>query len=719
MSPRQRQYTLSIWARIAFGGGALLIGAAVLRGAFAQPVATDDPRQAFLEGYQAFQRRDFVAVISPMQLAVAKLPDAGDYALYYLAAAQAQTGDLANAAANYRRLEDSYPASIFANDAGVEYAHAELKLGDPATAEAAARRVALRSGESSDAQNARLLVAEAAYAQGDFATAYTEAQSLRERFPRGGADPAARALAVTIRSAHPSIVTLPPLEFHYREATLLVREDSFASARSEIGKALALGPSAPMRVDLYWLNAEASRADATAARAALLRYLEIAPTGTHVATAMNTLAHLYWRVDDTAHARYYFDRVAGRFSADSGVASEAIFESARTYEDDGDRSAARRGYLRLIARYPSSDAAASARFRAPFMLYMDGNYAEAANEFAAAARRAGDLDWAMYAYWQARSLEQSGRRASATELLRTVAADKRSNYYPALALRRLRFDTTSHAVEPPPVIALAPLPSADGSVGFHLARIAFFRAIGLKELEAGELRAISDSPSPALRRFILDEAQAAGAWYEAIQMANKMVASGQLSSAATERIRYPQGFWDLIHSASARGQLDPWLVAALIRQESLYNPHARSGSDARGLMQLMHDTAVHWAAAAGMTTAQLDLFDPKVSVRIGTVYLKALLDMFGNDPMKAVAAYNGGEHAVAGWSAKYPGDDDQWVENIGYKETREYVKKVIGGRREYRLLYEPDYAATLTRATASQPAKTLQRLSANLNDPHH
>jgi soluble lytic murein transglycosylase len=54
-----------------------------------------------------------------------------------------------------------------------------------------------------------------------------------------------------------------------------------------------------------------------------------------------------------------------------------------------------------------------------------------------------------------------------------------------------------------------------------------------------------------------------------------------------------------------------------------------------------------------------------------------------------VAAYNAGEHAVAKWNSEFRGDDDEWVENIAYKETREYVKKVIGGRREYRLLYPP------------------------------
>jgi soluble lytic murein transglycosylase len=72
--------------------------------------------------------------------------------------------------------------------------------------------------------------------------------------------------------------------------------------------------------------------------------------------------------------------------------------------------------------------------------------------------------------------------------------------------------------------------------------------------------------------------------------------------------------------------------------------------------------------------------------------------MFSGDQFHAVAAYNGGEHAVAKWMSQFPGDDDEWVENIAYKETREYVKKVIGGRREYLLLYQAGARPDLTRA---------------------
>jgi soluble lytic murein transglycosylase len=119
-------------------------------------------------------------------------------------------------------------------------------------------------------------------------------------------------------------------------------------------------------------------------------------------------------------------------------------------------------------------------------------------------------------------------------------------------------------------------------------------------------------------------------------------------------------------------------------------------------MQLMPATALRWATPAGVG-GPLDLYDPNISVQLGTVYLHALLSMFGGDIFKAVAAYNAGEHAVAEWNAKYPGDDDQWVENIGFRETRNYVKKVIGGMREYRLLYKSPSATSASTHAPQSP----------------
>jgi soluble lytic murein transglycosylase len=680
----------------------------IAAGLSAQPTQYDlsqaaAPRELFSTGYQAWKRRDFPATIAAMNQAAAKVPELGDYALFYLGAAQAASNDLPGAAASYRGLTENYPSSVLADAAGVEYARLELKLGEPALARAAAQRVVDRTEDAGNEQNARLVVARAAFAQGDFRTAYSEAQRIREKYPHGGADAPARALAYASLAAAPSVGASSPLEYHRNEAALLVREGQLAAALAQVSAALGLTPPATVRPELFWIRAEASRADQDAWREALTHYLTIAPDGAHAPTALGKLARIFWRNNDTEEARNYFTRIVGRFPT-SGEAAESMLEIGRTFEDDDNLAAARAEYLRLIRRYPASEAAGLARFRAPFILYSHGSYSAAGAGFVAAraeAAAAADRDAATY--WQARSLERAGDTPAANRLYRALAVSTASNYYPSLASRKVALEPDRIAAAGVSESPAGPVPQAAGAAGFHLTRIATLRDLGIRELEPPELRAIADTNDPALRRFVLAEMQAAGAWYDAIELATAMTARGELSAAAAERVRYPRGFWELISGEAARGRLDPWLVAALIRQESLYDPNARSGSDARGLMQLLPTTAEHWAPAAGLSSMALDLYDPNVNVRIGTTYLRGLLEMFDYDSYKAVAAYNGGEHAVAAWNKKYPGDDDQWVENIEYRETRDYVKKVIGGMREYRLLYAPPAHAPGSPTAASAP----------------
>jgi soluble lytic murein transglycosylase-like protein/tetratricopeptide (TPR) repeat protein len=669
-----------------------------------------DPRQAFAEGYRAYQSQDWPTVIERMQLATLQVPELIDYALFFQGRAQSASGDLAGAAATLQRLTASYPESVWADEAELDFADVELKLARPDLTMVAARTVADRTDNTDLEQRARLTVARAMEATGDFHGAYAQAQSVRERFPTGASDAAARSFAYGIMSAHPSVVDTATLEYKHTEGALLLREGRATDALEQLGAALAMEPPLSLRAELVWLEAKASRGSPESQRAALNRCLALAPGGAHAAEALNALAHSWWHTDDTEQARAYFNRLLRSFPG-SDLAPEAMFEIGRTYEDDDDREAARAQYQRLIARYPDSDPATDARFRAPFMLFMLKHYDAAAAEFAAGGARADiGAQRDMFGYWQARALESNGEQLQAEAIYQRVALSIDSNYYPALAERKVHLSPEAFpaALVSDPVAA--GIPPASGLAQFHLVRAIALRDMALRDLEAQELRAVQDASAgdPALRDFVLAEYVATGAWYDAIVTATKLSGRGEINPHVAERIRYPRGYWDLVEPAATRNSLDPYLVLALIHQESLFNPKARSGSDARGLMQLLPTTADKWAPDAGVGGQELDLYDPSLSVRIGTVYLRNLLSMFEGDQFKAVAAYNGGEHAAAGWAAKYPGDDDQWVENIGFHETRDYVKKVIGGLREYRLIYAQGLASppglAVTPVTAAPPA---------------
>jgi soluble lytic murein transglycosylase len=228
------------------------------------------------------------------------------------------------------------------------------------------------------------------------------------------------------------------------------------------------------------------------------------------------------------------------------------------------------------------------------------------------------------------------------------------------------------------------------------------RELGLTKLEAGELKALEPGTRAniSLRNFVLGSLQAAGAWYDALVAATRLQNEGRLSAAATERIRYPLAYPELIVPAAHQASIQPSLVMALPRQESLFDPQARSVSDARGLMQLLPSTAARMAGEEGIGTTP-NLYDPAVNVRLGVTYLKKLFMMYSRNQFKAVAAYNAGEHAVDRWNVQYPGPDDVWVENIAYRETRDYVKKVIGGLREYEILYGSAVSAAATGTAGS------------------
>jgi peptidoglycan lytic transglycosylase len=115
-------------------------------------------------------------------------------------------------------------------------------------------------------------------------------------------------------------------------------------------------------------------------------------------------------------------------------------------------------------------------------------------------------------------------------------------------------------------------------------------------------------------------------------------------------------------------------------------------------MQLLPSTAVEVAASQGAAPPG-DLYDPALNVKLGVALLKKLMATYDGNRFRAVAAYNGGEQAVARWNALFPGDDDAWVENIQYRETCDYVKKVIGGMREYELLYPSRASGSATQRT--------------------
>jgi len=154
------------------------------------------------------------------------------------------------------------------------------------------------------------------------------------------------------------------------------------------------------------------------------------------------------------------------------------------------------------------------------------------------------------------------------------------------------------------------------------------------------------------------------------------------------QLAYPLLYARFIASEAPSKQLDPLLVQALIREESRYNVQAVSSSHAIGLMQLMPGTAYGVAKRLGIPlSGTADIHDPEKNIRMGVDYLSYVLRRFKGNALFAVASYNGGPNAVQHWSAHMPADTDVFVEDIPFRETRDYVRKVFGSYWNYEAIY--------------------------------
>lgn len=165
-----------------------------------------------------------------------------------------------------------------------------------------------------------------------------------------------------------------------------------------------------------------------------------------------------------------------------------------------------------------------------------------------------------------------------------------------------------------------------------------------------------------------------------------------LSRYLIKIITYPTRYKEIVEIQANKSEIDPYLVFAIIKKESKFNKNAISNKDAKGLMQIMDSTAsdILKANTDIFTTDQIDIFDAKINISIGTIYLKQLVDRYNGDIVMAVAAYNAGLGNVDKWKkdSNIFQDGTLIIDNIPFEETRNYTSTVIKYYNGYKRSYE-------------------------------
>ena len=416
---------------------------------------------------------------------------------------------------------------------------------------------------------------------------------------------------------------------------------------------------------------------------------------------------------------------------DSSWSEEVLNNLASHYIIVDDDDAADSVFRDLLERFPQSRYAERAAWKVGWRAYRAGDNQEAADVFERAAAAYPRADYRpAWLYWSARARDRMSDQPSAVARYQLVVTDYENSYYGRLASKRLagRSEPTvvpAVAVTTPALAVPDPIPN--DPVVRQLVALGLYDT-AQREVQYAQ-RLWGDSPQlQATLAFIrhnqavdLSSYDRLNALRGAITTMRRaypqfMAAGGEDLPPDVLRIIFPMDYWPLIAKYSSLHGLDPYLVASLVLQESTFTADVRSVANAYGLMQLVPPTANQYARRLGMGRLRTGaLTQPETNVKIGTKYFKDLIDRFGGVHF-ALASYNAGEGRVVRWmQEKRELEPDEFIDDIPFPETQNYVKRIMGIAEDYRHLYgggllDPN-ASLRVAGTASAPSRVTSKPS--------
>jgi soluble lytic murein transglycosylase len=380
---------------------------------------------------------------------------------------------------------------------------------------------------------------------------------------------------------------------------------------------------------------------------------------------------------------------------DSSWAEEALNNLGTHYILENEDGQAAEVFREMLQRFPKGDRAPRAAWKYGWWEYKNGRHEETVRVFENAAAAFPRSDYRpSWIYWAARARERLGDAGQAAQRYHLLKEDYQNSYYGRIAARRLEgLDKVARAAYVPPARQEA---ASAHTLPPTASLIRLLLSLGLEDDALNELTYAQRQwgSSPVIEATIAWVYHRQGDLRRAINQMKRAYPQYLTAEGGTKlpdelmRIIFPLDYWDSIRRhANARG-VDPYVAAALIAQESTFDADIRSAANAYGLMQVVPGTGRRLARALGIRyRGTRTLTTPETNLRMGMLYLSRLINQFG-DVHLALAAYNAGENRVVRWTAERPGlDRDEFIDDIPFPETQNYVKKILGTAEDYRALY--------------------------------
>ncbi|HLY16137.1 MAG TPA: transglycosylase SLT domain-containing protein [Bryobacteraceae bacterium] len=649
-------------------------------------------------GVVSYEQKQYTDAIRHLAAAQARLPKLADYTAYYLAASRLETQDYAAAASDAAAIGTASPRSPFAAKSVVLQARGLTGSGS-----AAAAIGMLREHYSDLPQPDGDLTLAAAYqAAHDLPHAAEYFQRVYYQYPSGDQAIESAAALVILRDGMGASYPAPSPQAMIERGNRLLAQREYQRARSEY-ESLASQLSGAERDRARVGKGAADYLDGEVSRAySYLRPLEVSDAEAD-AERLYYLAECARRLNDDEQMMEAV-RNLGKHHADSPWRYKALGAAANRFLVTNQPDKYVPLYQAAYETFPDQAQAAQYHWRVTWAAYIRRQHKGAELLREHLQKYPGHPSASAALYFLGRLAEAGGDYATARSYYAKLAAQFPNYYYGILARERatqppvvaagLSVKTAEFLRSiafPPHRPAVASQPDAETSM--RVARAHLLISAGLADLAKAELRFGARTGSqPYL--LAMELARIANAPHEQLHSI-KSAAPDYLALTLEDA---PPAFWqllfplpyqkDLVRSAKQQN-LDPYMVAALIRQESEFDPQALSPRHAYGLTQVEPATGRALARRAGVGGfTNRALFQPAVNLKIGTYYLRTLLDQWGGKWEQTLASYNAGKSRVNEWATwnQYQ-EPAEFVESIPFSETREYVQAVLRNATVYRQIY--------------------------------
>jgi soluble lytic murein transglycosylase len=647
----------------------------------------------------------------------------GDYALFMRGDALEQASRAAEARKAYEQLLSDYPDSQRARDASLRLANILMRMGSLADLQTSLATLV----EKNDP--AALLLSAKAFEQISDTTKALAAYRRLYFYAHASAESGEAAAAIQRLGSNLLPATA---EAAIARAEKLYEAKRFVDAAKAYDEASSRFPGArTSQTQLHCLIAATSTkklADAVTA-------LNSIPSGAGEirAEALFNVVQAYARARQWPQARTALDELRKSFPS-SSFTPRALVSAGQIAEDARNDADASYFLHTAVNSYPGSGEVAQAQFDLAWMTHEQGNFAESSKlltEHLAYYADKNTDNRGRAGYWAARDSERAGKLAEARALYQAMQTRYDANWYGYLAKQRLdammrsgiatvsQKQFASDSVVGRAIANLQTVTVAEETAGASedklIAKSDELNVVGLNDWALEELAAASASAgnSPKVNLAIARVYRSEEDNVRALNVLKKSFPDySQMKPEELTReqwdVFYPLSYWDIIVQESRARNLDPYQVAGLIRQETVFMPRAHSSAKAYGLMQVLVPTGALTAKKYGVARAITEetLYEPRLNIQLGTAYLRDQIDKFGRIEYVA-AAYNAGPIRAVQWQASLPSEMDEWAEAVPFKETRGYVQGVVRNRFQYLRLYDANgkfRPEVGTRAVTKRPA---------------